>query len=239
MSFQTFSFELLQTKGEKGRALRTAMQLWTTTTARFLVIAKERYAVIDAIMQAPQSSKNLSKWVYDTLKDVPELHQMEPVMKLAICNTLISQLKSYFALLKDNYEPGFPTGRIITEADYPSLLEEFVMDSHINTAEGDYVTLQGLVSGFGKKSQYLPIEFHYYKPEKGFFIAKSKDNKYFAGLYIEQGNAGFNPVSDDLVIVGTGEKVVPRKKQCKLYPLAMSKWLQRKLEKYTADTFIR
>jgi len=75
------------------------------------------------------------------------------------------------------------------------------------------------------------VDFYYYRPEKGFFIAKSASGNYFAGLYIEPGNTGFRPEGDDLTIVGLNVPVKPRHKPCRLFPLAMNPWLERKLER--------
>ncbi|MCX6345279.1 MAG: transposase [Armatimonadetes bacterium] len=235
MAFQTYIFELLQTKGEKGKALRNAMHLWTVTVAKFLEYAADNCQALEKVILSERGrldKKALAQWVYDNLKIVPERDLLEPTMKHAVYRTLDSQLRSYFALKIGDYDPGFPTGRTVTEADFAALLDEFTTQSHINTPENDYVTLSGLVSGCGKKSQYLPLDFYYYKPEKGFFICKSSDGAYFAGIFLEPGSTGFTPLSDDLVIVGTGEKVVARKKPCRLFPIAMNKWLQRKLESY-------
>ncbi len=242
ISYLTYSLELLQTRGAKGRALRTAMQLWTTAVGKFLEMAADSCDELDAIMALPraESRKKLDHWVYDRVYHDPRLAGetglMEATVKFALYRTLHSQLKSYFALKADGYEPGFPTGRIVTEGDFPALLDEFAGEGHVATVEGDYVTLAGLVSGFGRKSEYLPLDFYYYKPYKGFFIAKSASGNYFAGLYIEPGNSGFEPAADDLVIVGTGESVVARKKPCRLFPIAMNKRLQRKLETYKPAT---
>jgi IS605 OrfB family transposase len=236
MSFQTYCFELLQTRGEKGKALRRAMQLWTTTVAKFLEMAADRHDELDDIINGTSANKALKQWVYDNLKLIPELNLMEPTMKHAVYRTLDSQLRSYFALKKSSFEPGFPTGRVVQEDDFAALLDEFTSQGHILTPESEYVTLAGLVSGCGRKSEYLPLDFYYYKPEKGFFIAKSKRGNYFAAMYIEPGNAGFTPKEDDLTIVWLNEKVVARKKPCRLFPLAMNKWLQRRLETYRPAT---
>ncbi len=236
MSFQTYAFELLQTRGEKGRALKTAMELWTTTVAGFLKMAAGCADELEEIINGVEGKKRLTQWVYDNLKTIPELHLMEPTMKHAVYRSLDSQLKSYFALKQEDFDPGFPTGRVVGEDDLPALLDDFTLNGHVATSEMEYSTLSGLVSGCGKKSEYLPLDFYYYKKEKGFYIARSASGNYFAGLYIESGNSGFSPASDDLVIVGTKDRVVARKKPCRLFPLAMNKWLQRKLETYRPAT---
>lgn len=250
MAHLTYTFKLFQTKGRKGKALHLAMRRWTQAHTEFLDLCRERVSEFAEACtrelpsgRTSRSKLSLQKWIRQQIKTLPSYAALESSMKDSLIALLGGQLMSFLELREMQDSTGFPTGRGHSDLDFEQYLDELVLtdwtlapEQDADEAELQYVTLQGKVQGYRPKALYSPIEFCRYDTRRNYFLARSDDGQYFAGLYLTTEDTGFRLNGVPLTVLGKQEVLKSLSKKAVLVPLATGTWVVRKLERYRPET---
>ncbi|MBI2841910.1 MAG: IS200/IS605 family element transposase accessory protein TnpB [Armatimonadetes bacterium] len=249
MTYLTYTFKLLQTKGKKGKMLHEAMRRWSVAQTEFLDSCRNRVEELTAACvketERGQRTDNgaLKKWVAANLHEMNSFQQLENSVGASLEIHLAAQLHSFLELRRVQQNTGFPTGRNYADADFDAYVDSLTTrawvdpeDTSEEQTELEYATIAGKVQGYRPKHTYTPIEFCRYdsaNKHRNYKLLKSEDGTLFALLYLLPADTrGSRPTKGDLreIVSGHIQKSISNK--AALFPLATSKWVLRKLEHY-------